>query len=332
MAPDSRPESSHNDSRIAVYAAFAGNLAIALSKFAAFGFTRSTAMLTEAVHSLVDTGNQGLLLLGMRRARRPPDAGHPFGHGMELYFWSFVVALMIFTVGGVLSIYEGVQRIRNPEPMVRVWVNYLVLGASILFEGGSFAVAMRQQKKRWPTARLIPFLKHSKDPGLFAVLIEDAAALVGLVIAFVGITAAVVLRQPMLDGVASVGIGVLLILVAVFMANETRSLLTGEAATPEVTERVRARLAADPRICRVVEVLSLHLGPEEILIGVTLDFDDHLPGGEIERAATELSAALQADEPRITRVFLRPGSAVDPAETVQFAAGPAPGPAPSPAM
>ena len=219
------------ESRTAVYAAFAGNVAIAVSKFIAFGFTRSTAMLTEAIHSLVDTGNQGLLLLGMRRASRPPDPGHPFGHGLELYFWSFVVALMVFTVGGVVSIYEGVQRIRAPEPIDRPWINFLVLGAAFLFEGASFAVALRQQRKQWPGVRLLPFLKRSKDPGLFAVLLEDAAALIGLVIAFVGVLLAVLTGRPEIDGWASVAIGALLMVVAAFMANETRSLIMNDRLT-----------------------------------------------------------------------------------------------------
>ena len=307
------------ESRTAVYAAFAGNVAIAVSKFIAFGFTRSTAMLTEAIHSLVDTGNQGLLLLGMRRASRPPDPGHPFGHGLELYFWSFVVALMVFTVGGVVSIYEGVQRIRAPEPIDRPWINFLVLGAAFLFEGASFAVALRQQRKQWPGVRLLPFLKRSKDPGLFAVLLEDAAALIGLVIAFVGVLLAVLTGRPEIDGWASVAIGALLMVVAAFMANETRSLITGEAASPAVVAHIRELLQADPRVTEVVEVLSLHLGPQEILLGVTLDFRDDLPGGDIETAAQELSDAIQAAEPRITRVFLRPGTAVRPGEAVQFA-------------
>jgi cation diffusion facilitator family transporter len=295
------------DSKLAVYAAAGGNLAIAVSKFAAFSFTGSSAMLTEAIHSVVDTGNQGLLLLGLKRAERPPDAGHPFGHGMELYFWSFVVALMIFALGGAFSVYEGVLKVSDPEPMQRPWINFLVLGMSILFEGMSFTVAFREHRRRNPSGRLLGAIKSSKDPSLFAVLLEDAGALIGLLMALAGVSAAVFLDLPQADGLASIGIGVLLTLIAGFMANETRSLLTGEAASAEILRDVRRILNEDPRVCDVVEVLSLHLGPQEILVGITLDFRDDCPGGEIERAAGELSARIRAAHPAITRLFLRPG-------------------------
>lgn len=295
------------ESKTAIYAAAAGNLAIAASKFTAFAFTGSSAMLTEAIHSVVDTGNQGLLLLGLHRSRKAPDRVHPFGHGMELYFWSFVVALMIFALGGAVAIYEGVLKILEPEPMTRPWINFLVLGLAILFEGGSFTVAWREQRRRNPRGRFIASVRASKDPSLFAVLLEDAAALTGLAIALAGVSAAVLLDWPQADGVASVGIGLLLTLVAGFMANETRSLLTGEAASPAVVAQVRQILEADPRVVEVVEVLSLHFGPDEILVGITIDFDDELPGGEIEAAAQDLSRRIREAEPRITRLFLRPG-------------------------
>lgn len=296
------------DSRLAIYAAAAGNLAIAVSKFAAFLFTGSSAMLTEAVHSLVDTGNQGLLLLGLRRAARPPDEGHPFGHGMELYFWAFVVSLMVFTLGGAFSVYEGIQKVLRPEPMERAWINFLVLGLAILFEGGSFLVALREHRRRHPErGQLFSSIRASKDPSLFAVLLEDAGALIGLVMALAGVGVAVVFDLPQADGWASIGIGVLLVLIAGFMANETRSLLTGEAASPEIIDGVRNALCDDDRVVNVIEVLSLHLGPEEILVGVTIDFRDDLPGGAVEEAASELSARIRAQLPSVTRLFLRPG-------------------------
>lgn len=297
------------DSRFAIYAAAAGNLAIAVSKLAAFMFTGSSAMLTEAVHSLVDTGNQGLLLLGLRRAAKPPDEGHPFGHGMELYFWGFVVALMIFALGGAFSIYEGFLKIMNPEPLTKPWISFMVLGVAIGFESASFAVALRESRRRNPGARVLSAVRNSKDPSLFSVLLEDCAALIGLTMALAGVGAAVVLDLPWADGAASVGIGLLLVSVAAFMANETRSLLTGEAALPSVVADIRRILSADPRVVEVIEVLSLHLGPQEILVGVTINFDDDLPGGEIERAAQDLSEKLKLEYPEITRLFLRPGEA-----------------------
>lgn len=296
------------DSRTAIYAAAAGNLAIAVSKFVAFFFTGSSALLTEGIHSLVDTGNQGLLMLGLTRAAKPPDAGHPFGHGMELYFWSFVVALMIFALGGAFSIYEGVHKAMNPEPMTRPWINYLVLGGAILFEGASFTIAMREHRRRSPTGAFLSTVRRSKDPSLFAVLLEDAAALIGLVFALVGVSVANLMHLPQADGIASIAIGLLLTAVAIFMANETRSLLTGEAAAPEVVGDVRHILERDDRVKRVIEVLSIHLGPQEILVGVTIDFRDDLPGGALEKAADELSDAIQDAQPCITRLFLRPGA------------------------
>lgn len=296
------------DSRFAIYAAAGGNMAIAVSKFVAFLFTGSSAMLTEAVHSLVDTGNQGLLLLGLKRADRPPDEGHPFGHGMELYFWSFVVALLIFAMGGAFSIYEGVLRMARPAPMESAWINFLVLGLAIGFEGASFTVAFREHRRRHPQrGRFLSAIRSSKDPSLFAVLLEDAGALIGLAMALAGVAASSLLGLHWADGVASVGIGLLLTCIAIFMANETRSLLTGEAASSEIVRDVRAILEADPRVVQVIEVLSLHLGPEEILVGVTIDFDDDLPGGAVEDAASELSARIQAAQPAVTRLFLRPG-------------------------
>lgn len=295
------------DSKLAIYAAAGGNMAIAVAKLVAFTVTGSSAMLTEGIHSVVDTGNQGLLLLGLKRAARPPDAGHPFGHGMELYFWSFVVAMMVFALGGAFSVYEGVHKVMNPEPMSRAWINFLVLGLSILFEGGSFMVAFREHRRRSGPGRFFASLRSSKDPSLFAVLLEDAGALIGLVMALIGISVAVVFDLPQADGYASIGIGVLLTFIAAFMANETRSLLTGEGASAVTVAHVRRILETDPRVEKVIEVLSLHLGPQEILVGVTIDFRDDLPGGAVEDAASELSAQIQACEPAITRLFLRPG-------------------------
>ena len=295
------------DSKLAIYAAAGGNMAIAVAKLVAFAATGSSAMLTEGVHSLVDTGNQGLLLLGLRRAARPPDAGHPFGHGMELYFWSFVVAMMVFALGGAFSAYEGVHKVLNPEPMARPWINFTVLGVSMLFEGASFAVAFREHRRRSGAGRFIASLRSSKDPSLFAVLLEDAGALLGLTIALAGVGVAVLFDLPQADGYASIGIGILLTAIAAFMANETRSLLTGEGASAETVAQVRDILEADPRVEKVIEVLSLHLGPQEILVGVTIDFRDDLPGGGVEDAASDLSARIQAAQPAITRLFLRPG-------------------------
>jgi cation diffusion facilitator family transporter len=300
---------THNSSTTVVYAALAGNLAIAATKFAAFALTGSSAMLTEAIHSSVDTGNQGLLLLGLARARKPPSQTHPFGYGMEVYFWAFVVALLIFALGGAFSIYEGVLKILKPEPIERAWVNFLVIGLAVLFEGGSFLVAWKEfsvLRKGTPFLRAI---RRSKDPSVFAVLLEDGAALAGLAIAALGVAGSAVFGIAWADGAASVAIGVLLVGVAIFLANETRSLLTGESASPRIVEAVREMLAADPRVDTVAEVLSMHLGPQEILLGVTLDFHDALNAGQIEDAGDDFAMRIRAIDERITRVFVRSGRA-----------------------
>jgi cation diffusion facilitator family transporter len=304
MASAPKTSGSHK----VVLAALAGNLAIAATKFVAAFLTGSSAMLTEAIHSSVDTGNQGLLLLGLARANRPPSQTHPFGYGMELYFWSFVVALMIFALGGAVSVYQGVHKIIAPEPIERAWINFVVIALSALFEGGSFLIAWREFKTVRGDTPFFRALKSSKDPAIFAVLLEDGAALLGLALAGAGVAGSV-LGVAWADGAASVAIGVLLVVIAAFLANETRSLLTGEAAAPRVVEAVRKALAADPRVENVTEVLSMHLGPREILLGVTLDFHDELTAGQIEDAADAFAALIRGVDPRITRVFVRSGRA-----------------------
>lgn len=295
-------------SKRVVYVALGGNLAIALIKFAAFLLTRSSAMLTEALHSLVDILDQIFLLVGIHRAARPADEDHPFGHGLEAYFWSFAVALLIFALGGAASIYQGVQRILHPEALSRPWINYLVLALSAVFEATSFVVSYREFRRtvHGRRIRLWRFLQLSKDPSLFATLLEDAAALAGLAIAAAGVTGAAVFHWAWADGAASVAIGLLLAAVSLFLANEVRSLIAGEAAAPRVVAAVREILDEDPDVTMVDELLSLHLGPESILIGVTLEFRDGLSGDEIQTAAQALSDRVQASDSRIGRIFLRP--------------------------
>jgi cation diffusion facilitator family transporter len=295
-------------SKLVVLAALSGNLAIAVSKFIAFAFTGSSAILTEAIHSVVDTGNQGLLLLGMRRAAKPPDEQHPFGYGMEAYFWSFIVALAIFLLGGTVSIYEGVRKLEGAEPMARPWVNVAVIAVAMVFEGASFAVGLREFRRFWRDTPLFQSIRRSKDPNLFAVLLEDSAALAGLVIALAGVAGAGFLGWPWADGAASILIGLLLVAVAIFLATETRSLLTGEAATPRIVAAVRRVLDEDRRVTAAPEVLSVHLGPREIMFALTLHLADSLSRAELETALAELTARIQAIDPRITRVFLRPAS------------------------
>ena len=269
-------------------------------------------MLTEAIHSFVDAGNQGLLLLGMRRAAKPADASHPFGYGMEAYFWSFVVALMIFALGGAASVWQGVHKLAAPAPIERPWVSLGVIAVAMIAEGSSFVVALRELNSvRPPGTPLFASIRRSKDPNVFAVLMEDGAALAGLVLAVAGVAGSAFLGLAWMDAAASIAIGLLLIVVAAFLANETRSLLTGEAASPRVVARVRALLEADPRVESVPEVLSAHLGPQEILLGLSLHLKDTLTRLELEGALAELIERIEGVDPRITRVFMRPAAAAE---------------------
>lgn len=293
-----------------VLVALAGNLSIAAIKLAASLLTRSNAMLTEAIHSLVDSLDQIFLLIGLKRAARPADPTHPFGYGLEAYFWSFVVALLIFALGGAVSIFEGVKRVLHPETIARPWINYLVIATAAVFETASFVVGYREFRSvvRGRRVGLWRFLQLSKDPSLFATLLEDAAALVGLAIAAAGVLASAELGWRWADGAASVAIGLLLAAVATFLANEVRSLIAGEAAAPHVIARAREIIAQDPRVFCVDEVLSLQLGPQTILVAVTLEFEDGLSGDQIQSAAQALSDLVQASDDRIGRIFLRPAN------------------------
>ena len=299
----------HAGSRRVIYAALAGNLAIALTKFAAAAFTGSSAMLSEGVHSLVDTGNGGLLLYGMHRAARPPDRTHPLGHGRELYFWSFIVALLVFALGAGVSFYEGVIHIMAPEPVVNARVNYIVLGLSFLFEGSSWLVALKEFRREKGRQGWLEAVQLSKDPSVYTVLFEDSAALLGLIVAFAGILSAELLEIPELDGVGSIGIAIILGATAIFLARESKGLLLGEPASPEVQKKVLAIAQEDPAVQRANGILSVHIGPEEIVAGLSIEFEDHLTAPEIEACVERLEARLKKEMPEITRLFVKPQTA-----------------------
>jgi cation diffusion facilitator family transporter len=294
-------------SKLVIYAALAGNLAIALVKFGASWWSGSSAMLTEAIHSLVDTGNQALLLYGLKRSARPPDESHPFGHGMELYFWSFVVALMIFLMGGAFSIYEGVQKVYRPEPITDAWVNFVVIGVSIVFEGTSFMVALRAFNQRRGKVPLWTAIQRSKDPASFSVLLEDSAALIGLAIAGCGVAASSYFGLPQADGIASIAIGCLLVVAAIVLARETRSLLTGEAASARVLGTVRAVLAADSRVKEVHALQSIQLGSDAVLLAISLDLSDGVDLAGFRTLGATLRARIKAEVPVISNVFFKIG-------------------------
>lgn len=302
-------------SKHVIYAALAGNLAIAVTKFAAAAWTGSSAMMSEGIHSTVDSTNQAILLLGIKRAGRPPDARHPFGYGMEIYFWAFVVALLIFALGGALSIYDGVMRLLNPEPMHDAWANFVVLGIAVVIESFTLRVACKELRHRQPNRTIMRALRASKDPSVFAIFCEDAAALAGLSVALIGVSLAYFLDMPVFDGIASIGIGTILVATAIFLSRETLSLMAGESASGAVLADVDRVLAADPRVRKVDEVLSMHLGPSEILLAISADFDEHLSGEEVETTMRELTLALEAEREEISRVFLRPVRSEKPEPT-----------------
>jgi cation diffusion facilitator family transporter len=305
-----------NGTHKAVYAALAGNLAIAVTKAVAAGLTASSVMMTEALHSLIDTGNEGLLLIGLRRASRAPDESHPFGYGLEVYFWAFVVALLIFSLGGGLAVYQGVQHIRHPLTVTQPWINFVVLGLAFIFEALSFRVAWREFAKARRDVPVLTAISRSKDPALFSVLLEDGAALAGLILAAIGLAATVWLDWRWADGAASVMIGVVLITVAIFMANETRSLMSGEAAAPRTVAAVRALLEAEPAVEKVLEVMTMHLGPNAILLAITLDYRDDLPVHTAEEVTARFSAQIRKLDSRIGRIFVRSAKALSGAGAV----------------
>jgi cation diffusion facilitator family transporter len=291
-------------SRTVIFAALAGNTAIAVVKFAAAAFTGSAAMLSEAIHSVVDTGNQLLLLFGLNRAARPADARHPFGYGLQLYFYTFVVAVLIFGLGAVISILHGIEKIRHPTSVHHAWVNYLVLGLGVLFEGGVWLIALRAFNKHRGGRPWIAEIKSSKDPTVFTVLFEDSAALAGLVVALLGIFLSETLHRPVIDGIASILIGVILAVTAAFLAIESQSLLTGEAAIHETRVGINRIARAEPGVVGLNQARTMHFGPNEVLVALSLDFEDSLEAGEVERIVTRIERQLRDAYPEIGHVFI----------------------------
>lgn len=293
-----------HQSKKVIYAALIGNSLIAVSKFVASAITGSSAMLSEAIHSVVDSGNQVLLLNGIRLAKKAPDDRHPFGYGMELYFWTFVVAILIFGIGAGLSFYEGIKHYLHPEPIKSPSVNYIVLVLAMVFEGWAWSVAYREFNKQRGDTPFIKAVRHSKDPTVFTVLFEDSAAMLGLAIALLGVIGSHLFGLHALDGLASIGIGVVLASVAILLAIESKGLLIGEGADPEVVAELRNLLNSDSRIHRTNEILTMHLGPEEILLNTSIDFVGNLTADEVEAAISEIEKEVKSRFPAIRRVFI----------------------------
>jgi len=290
---------------IAVYGAVVANLGIALAKFVAAAITGSSAMLSEGIHSLVDTGNQALLLVGIRRSKLPPDDTHDFGHGKELYFWSLVVAIVLFGVGGGLAFYEGIQHVLDPHPIESPIVSYVVLILAFALEASSWTIALRELRAQGTSGSLRRQVLASKDPSVVTVLLEDSAALLGLIAAFVGILLAELTGDPRFDGIGSIVIGGILTVVAFFLAAESRGLLVGERADNEVVNRIRRVIAFDDGVKEVVDVKTMHLGPNEVLVNATVRFVSR-SAADVEATIVRVKRALVETDGRLTYVTIEP--------------------------
>jgi cation diffusion facilitator family transporter len=293
-----------SDSKAVIYAALIGNSLIAITKFVAATMTGSSAMLSEGIHSVVDTGNQVLLLWGLKQSKRPADERYPFGHGKELYFWSFVVAILIFAVGAGVSIYEGVHHIAAPEPIENALVNYVVLALAMIFEGAAWYFALTAFKKVKGKWGYIEAVQRGKDPSMFVVLFEDSAAMLGLALAFVGVLLTQVTGNVLFDGVASILIGLILAGTAIWLAYETKSLLIGERANLHVIAGIKQIVANHPVVNHVNEALTMHMGPDFILLNLSVDFRDEAAAPEIERAVAKIDAEIKRTYPEVKRIFI----------------------------
>ena len=287
-----------------IYAAMAANFVIAIIKFIAASITGSSAMLSEGIHSIVDTGNELLLLLGLRLSKKPADDSHPFGYGQELYFWTLIVALFIFAIGGGMSIYEGLEHLQHPEPLSDPRWNYIVLGLAVIFEGYSWNVALQEFLASKGEESFWKAVRASKDPTIFTILFEDTAALVGLFVAFLGVFSGHLLGNVYLDGVASIVIGVILCGVAILLATESKDLLIGEGAKPETVANIRKITCDDPAVEKVMKVLTLHFSPAEILLNLDIKFIDDLETEELAIAVERIETSIRTQHPEIQNIFI----------------------------
>ena len=291
-------------SKKVIIAALIGNLLVSITKFVAAYLTRSSAMFSEGIHSLVDTGNQVLLLYGLKRSKLPADEQFPFGHGKEIYFWSFVVAILIFAVGAGISIYEGIIHIINPVEVKNTMINYIVLSIAMVFEGAAWFFAYREFKKENSKYSIIRSVKEGKDPSMFVVLFEDTAAMLGLMIAMLGIYLSEVTGLLMFDGIASVSIGLILAITAIWLAIETKGLLIGESANPEIVSGIKGLADEYDEVDHINEVLTMHMGPDYILVNLSIDFDDSVKAGKMEHIIAEMDNRIKQRWPTVKRIFV----------------------------
>jgi cation diffusion facilitator family transporter len=291
-----------------VWAALIGNLLVAITKLAAAMFSGSSAMMSEAFHSLVDTGNEALLLYGMRRSQRRPDTEHPFGYGRELYFWSFIVALLLFILGCVGSVVTGIDHIRHPRPIEHAGVIYVVLGLSLLFEGSSWLVALKGFRPSVGDDGYFAAIRTSKDPPQFVVLVEDTAAVIGIVIVFLGTWASIHWNEPRIDGIASLAIGALLGAVSLLLARESKALLIGERADPQLQDEVFAIARSTPGVVCPNGLVSAQLAPDQVVVALSVQFEDRLTTPEIEHIVMEMEKKVRQARPQVLVLYVKPQS------------------------
>ena len=295
--------SAASASKTAIVAAILGNVAIAVTKFVAAAFSGSSAMLSEGIHSLVDTGNGGLLLLGLHKGRKPPDSTHPFGHGKELYFWSLIVSITIFALGGGMSLYEGITHLFHPQSLSDPFWNYVVLGCAFIFEGTTWLFGWKAFRIVKGNRGVLEAIHKSKDPTSFIVVFEDSGTLLGLVIAFCGVFFGHRMNNPYLDGVASILIGLVLALMSFFLAYESKGLLIGEGVERETLRRIRTLVEADPAVEHVSRLLTMYLGPHEVMLTLEVKFRDELSAVGVRGAVARLQKSVRKEYPDITRIY-----------------------------
>ena len=302
----------HNNRTL--WIAFGANLGIAVSKFGAAAITGSSAMLTEGVHSVVDSTNQLLLLWGRKASRRPSDELHPFGYGRELYFWSFVVAVLVFALGAGVSIYEGIIHIADPEPAVSPLIAYGVLAIAFVLEGGSTLEAFKEFREAKGKLGWVEAVRRSKDPPGFIILLENGAAMAGIVVAAIGLAISQATHDPRFDGAASIVIGAILGFTAFVLAFESKALLIGEAADPELVVRLRALVESRRGVTAVGEILTVHSSPDQVTAMLSVDFDDGISARDVERLVCEIEQEAAVELPIVHRLYIRPRSPVNAAE------------------
>jgi len=313
MSTESSESSKSSETPITVIGAIIANFIIAVAKFVAAIFTGSSSMLSEGIHSLADTGNQALLLLGINLSKRPADETHPFGYGKELYFWSVIVAMILFGIGGGLSMYEGITHLQHPGELRDPLWNYVVLGIAMVAEGTSLGIAINEffKHEKEPEEGVWEAIKESKDPSIFVVLFEDSAAVIGLILAFLGVFLSHRFTNPLFDGLASISIGIVLAAVAVFLAYESRELLLGERADPETVNSIQEIAQDNPNVKSISDILTMHFGPKQVLLTMNIRFKDGLSGDEIANTMDNLETKIRKKHKKVDRIFIEAESIRD---------------------